>query len=31
MFDTQNYNDFDGKIDTHKNSVNAGNSVISEE
>ena len=31
MFDAQNYNEFDGKIDSHKNTINAGNSVISEE
>lgn len=31
MFDPQNYNNCDGKIDSQKNTINAGNSVISEE
>jgi hypothetical protein len=31
MFDPPVFNDFEGKGDSHKNTINAGNSVISEE
>lgn len=31
MFDPPIFNNFDEKIDSHKNTINAGNSVISEE